>query len=43
MRYDLIACFYNGADDTTPAYTCPFGVVTSLGWDLDECKHSVFP
>ncbi len=36
MRYDLIACFYKEANDTTPAYTCPLGVVTNLGWDPDE-------
>ena len=31
MRYDLIACFYRKADDSTPAYSSPLGTIS---WNI---------
>lgn len=44
MRYDLIACFYEGAEDRKPVYSCPLGIYaeTLLG-DLSNRGFSVDP
>ena len=44
MRYDLIACFYEGAEDRKPVYSCPLGIYaeTLLG-NLSNRGFSVDP